>query len=130
MKVLVTGVNGQLGRALAATAPAGTALVALDRAALDIGDEKAVRARVDAERPALILNAAAYTAVDRAESEQDAAARINTKSPGNLATAAAGLGARPAHVSTDLVFDCTSRRPYLPPPHPSPPGAYYTTTSR
>lgn len=127
MKVLVTGVNGQLGRALAATAPAGTALVALDRAALDIGDEKAVRARVDAERPDLILNAAAYTAVDRAESEQDAAARINTKGPGNLATAAAGLGARLAHVSTDFVFDGASSRPYLPTDTPSPLGVYGAT---
>src|SRR3546814_16997588 len=72
MKVLVTGANGQLGRALAATVPTEITLVTLDRAALDIGDEKAVRARVDVERPDLILNAAAYTAVHKAESEPDA----------------------------------------------------------
>src|SRR3546814_8284196 len=114
MKVLVTGANGQLGRALAATVPTEITLVTLDRAALDIGDEKAVRARVDVERPDLILNAAAYTAVDKAESEQDAAARINTKGPGNLAPAAAGLGARHAHVPTAFVFAGKSSRPSLP----------------
>src|SRR3546814_8316543 len=114
-------------RAQEATVPTGITLVTLDRAALDIGDEKAVLARVDVERPDLILSAAAYTAVDKAENEQDAAARINTKGPGNLATAAAGLGARLAHVSTDFVFDGKSSRPYLPTDTPSPLGVYGAT---
>src|SRR3546814_14785332 len=104
MKVLVTGANGQLGRALAATVPTEITLVTLDRAALDIGDEKAVRARVDVERPDLILHAAAYTAVDKAESEQDAASRVNTRGPANLATAASVRGAGLAHGSTVSVF--------------------------
>src|SRR3546814_19294002 len=98
MKVLVTGANGQLGRALAATVPTEITLVTLDRAALDIGDEQAVRARVDVERPDLILNAAAYTAVDNAEREQDAAAR--TQPTGHAKPAPA-----PAHLDAALAPD-------------------------
>ena len=87
MKVLITGAGGQLGRALQATVPAGVDPVALDRAALDIGDAAAVMARVRDLAPALVINAAAYTAVDKAESDVAAAHRINAEAPGHLAGA-------------------------------------------
>lgn len=127
MKALVTGAGGQLGRALQATAPAGVDLTALDRAALDIGDAPAVAARVYAIAPDLIINAAAYTAVDKAESDGAAARRINAEAPGRLATAAAAIGARFIHVSTDFVFDGTSGAPYRP-DHPTAPLGVYGAT--
>jgi len=127
VKALVTGAGGQLGRALQATAPAGVDLTALDRAALDIGDAPAVAARVHAIAPDLVINAAAYTAVDKAESDGAAARRINAEAPGHLATAAAAIGARFIHVSTDFVFDGTSGAPYRP-DHPTAPLGVYGAT--
>lgn len=124
MKVIVTGANGQLGRALQATAPAHADIVALDRAALDIGDGDAVVTLVDETEPDLIINAAAYTAVDRAESDEDAAYRINAEGPGHLAAAAAVQKARFIHVSTDFVFDGSSGSPYRP-DHPTAPLGVY-----
>ena len=124
MKVIVTGAGGQLGRALQATAPAHADIVALDRAALDIGDEAAVVALVDETEPDLIINAAAYTAVDRAEADQDAAYRINATGAGNLAAAAAVQRSRYIHVSTDFVFDGASGSPYRP-DHPTAPIGIY-----
>jgi dTDP-4-dehydrorhamnose reductase len=124
MRVLVAGAAGQLGRALAATAPAGVELIAPPEAEFDILDEAAV-ARVVAEaRPALLVNAAAYTAVDRAESERDAAFAVNATAAGTLAAAAHGAGARFVHVSTDFVFDGTSALPYPPDAAPAPLGVY------
>ena len=127
MKVLITGAGGQLGRALQATVPAGVDPVALDRAALDIGDAAAVMARVRDLAPALVINAAAYTAVDKAESDAVAAHRINAEAPGHLAAAASAVGARFIHVSTDFVFDGTSGTPYRP-DHPTAPLGVYGAT--
>ena len=112
MKVLVTGAEGQLGRLLARTAPAGAAVTALGRVGLDIGDPDAVQAKVRALSPALIINAAPYTAVDKAESEPELAARVNATGPRNLAVAARAAGARLVHVSTDFVFDGLAGSPY------------------
>ena len=127
MKVLVTGAGGQLGRALQATAPAGGDLLALDHAALDIGDAAAVAARVRETTPDLVVNAAAYTAVDKAEGDAEAARRINAEAPGHLATAAAAIGARFIHISTDFVFDGASGTPYRP-DHPTAPLGVYGAT--
>jgi len=127
VKVLITGAGGQLGRALQATVPAGVDPVALDRAALDIGDAAAVMARVRDLAPALVINAAAYTAVDKAESDVAAAHRINAEAPGHLAAAASAVGARFIHVSTDFVFDGTSGTPYRP-DHPTAPLGVYGAT--
>ena len=124
MKVLVTGANGQLGQALAASVPAGADLTALDRAALDIGDDEAVAAAIDAIAPDLVVNAAAYTAVDKAESDAEAAWRVNAAGPGHLAAAAAGRKARFIHVSTDFVFDGASGIPYRPDQPTAPLGVY------
>ncbi len=105
MKVLLTGAGGQLGRALMQARPTDADVIALDRVALDIGDRAAVLAAVAAHRPELIVNAAAYTAVDRAEQEPEAAAQINHHAVQYLADAAMTYDARLVHVSTDFVFD-------------------------
>jgi dTDP-4-dehydrorhamnose reductase len=122
--VLLCGANGQLGAELRRAAPAWARLEATDRASLDISDAEAVLRLVERTRPRLILNAAAYTAVERAEDEREAAFAVNAKGPQNLARAAAAAGAKLVHVSTDYVFDGTSRRPYRPQDPVAPLGAY------
>ena len=112
MKVLLIGPTGQLGRALALRVPAGVELVEVDRSALDIGDAEAVHAVVAAVRPAVIINAAAHTQVDLAESEPESAFRINANGPRYVAQAAASVGARMVHVSTDFVFAGDRPQPY------------------
>jgi dTDP-4-dehydrorhamnose reductase len=118
--MLLTGAGGQLGIELArALAPLGT-LVACGRAALDVADRAAVAARVDATRPQFIVNAAAYTAVDRAESEVGKAEAVNVEGAANLALEAAHSGAVLLHFSTDYVFDGERSTPYdeAAPTHP------------
>ena len=114
MKVLVTGAEGQVGRLMCRLAPAGTEVAGRARAQLDVGDEAAVRQCVAHLRPDVIINAAAFTAVDRAESEAALAGRVNALGPGNLAVAAGEVGARLVHISTDFVFDGAASTPYLP----------------
>jgi dTDP-4-dehydrorhamnose reductase len=124
VKVLVTGAGGQLGQALQASAPADAGLVALGHGDLDIGDAAAVSRIVAEQSPDLVINAAAYTAVDKAESEKAAAYRINADAPGYLAAAVRNAGARFVHVSTDFVFDGTSGIPYAPDAPTAPLGVY------
>lgn len=127
MKALITGANGQLGWSLQQTAPAGAELICTDVAELDICDAAAVDAFVAEHKPDLILNAAAYTAVDKAESEEALALRINAEAVANLATAARLHSARLVHVSTDFVFDGVSGVPYKPDAAPAPVSAYGRT---
>lgn len=129
MKALLTGAAGQLGRSLRAMRPASVELIACTRADLDIGDAAAVQARLARERPDVIINAAAYTAVDKAESEPQLARRINTDGAENLARAARDIGARLIHVSTDFVFDGESSSPYRP-EAPTRPLSVYGLTKR
>lgn len=104
MKILLTGKNGQVGFELQrALAPLGE-LVALDHAGCDLADPDAIRRAVRSHRPDLIVNAAAYTAVDRAESEVEAAQAVNAVAPGILGEEAARINARVLHYSTDYVF--------------------------
>lgn len=124
MRALILGAGGQLGRALAAAAPTGAEVTALDRAALDITDAAAVAAAIAREAPEVVLNAAAYTAVDRAEQEEAAAFAVNAAAAGILAGAAREAGARLVHVSTDFVFDGRGATPYPPDAAPAPLGAY------
>ena len=114
MKALITGVNGQLGKALLASRPEQWTCVALNRTVLDLTDPDAIARVVEAEQPDLVLNAAAYTAVDRAESEPELAHAINAGAPGSFAKVLAGSGKRLVQVSTDFVFDGASGRGYLP----------------
>ena len=114
MIALIAGSGGQLGRALRATAPAGVTIVAPPEADFDITDADVV-ARVVAEtRPTIVINAAAYTAVDKAEADEAAARRVNVNAVGLLAAAARTAHAAFAHVSTDFVFDGTAHAPYPP----------------
>ena len=127
MKVLVTGAGGQLGRALLACAPAGTEVVARARPELDVADPAAVRRVLDALLPDVLVNTAAYTAVDRAESEPMVAARVNAHGPAVLAAACQERGARLVHVSTDFVFDGAASTPYACDAPTNPLGVYGRT---
>jgi len=127
MKVLVTGAGGQVGRALLRSAPADWSVVAVAHNELDITALAAVSAAVNRLRPSVIINAAAYTAVDRAESEPEQARVCNVTGPQNLATVAAGNGIRLVHLSTDFVFDGASSKPYEPHDATSPLSIYGQT---
>lgn len=127
MKVLVTGARGQLGQTLLANAPPGWTLRGLDRPQLDISDAKEVRARMEVEQPDVIVNAAAYSAVDLAESNETDARQVNAGGARNLARTAHTVGARLIHLSTDFVFDGSATRPYAPDAASHPLGAYGRT---
>jgi dTDP-4-dehydrorhamnose reductase len=114
LKVLVIGAGGQVGRAVVKAAPAPHQAIGRTREALDIGDEAAVTRALAESGAQWIVNAAAYTAVDRAEEEQAQAIAVNDTAVGVLARAAARTGARLLHLSTDFVFDGASNRAYLP----------------
>lgn len=124
MKVMLTGAGGQLGRELLDTVPPGIDCVALSRSALDIADAGAVARCVESHQPAVVINAAAYTAVDMAESEPGLAERANTLGPAHLASACRDAGCRLLHVSTDFVFDGHSGHPYPPDAPTAPLGEY------
>jgi dTDP-4-dehydrorhamnose reductase len=122
--ILLIGSAGQLGSELARALPAHGNLIALDRAALDLCDADAIVAAVRDARPQMIINAAAYTAVDRAESEPDRAAAINARAPAILADEAQRGGAVLIHYSTDYVFDGESDAAYDEDSPPNPINAY------
>jgi len=110
--ILLTGATGQVGFELARSLADLGDVIALDRAALDLADADAIVASVRQARPQLIVNAAAYTAVDRAEVERDAAFAANARAPGILAEEAKRLDAVLIHYSTDYVFDGRRTTPY------------------
>ncbi len=113
MRLLVTGSAGQIGEALTATPhPAGVEILGFDRARLDITVRAAVDASLISTGPDLVVNAAAYTAVDKAESEPAAAFAANRDGPALLAAACAERGLSLLHISTDYVFDGTKAGPY------------------
>jgi len=124
VKILVTGHSGQVARELALALAGQGELLILGRDRLDLADSEAIRQRVRAERPELIINAAAHTAVDQAESEPEDALALNATAPGVLAEEAAALGAPLIHYSTDYVFDGRKTAPYTEDDHPSPLGVY------
>lgn len=112
MKTLVLGSKGQLGQALAETAPDVTDFVGLDLPELDITSADALSALCRREKPAVIINAAAYTAVDHAESDVEVATAVNARGARNIAATARDIGARMIHISTDFVFDGEASTPY------------------
>jgi dTDP-4-dehydrorhamnose reductase len=120
MKVLVTGKEGQVARCLADRAEAYPELTLVFAAregtqtVLDLAEPKSIEAAVNTVRPSVIVNAAAYTAVDLAEEETELAMQINGKAPFTLAQAAIAVGARIIQISTDYVFDGELDRPYSP----------------
>jgi dTDP-4-dehydrorhamnose reductase len=125
MKVLVAGGSGQVARALVATAPANLFdVLAVGRPQLDLADPLSIARALRAAAPDLVINAAAYTAVDLAESEEAAAQAINSEGAGQLALAAARSGAPILHLSTDYVFNGDKSAPYVETDPVGPTGAY------
>jgi dTDP-4-dehydrorhamnose reductase len=112
LRLVVTGLKGQIVSALIARAPRDVEITAIGRPQLDLGLRGAVLAGLRHARCDAIVNAAAYTAVDKAETEPDVAMRINGEGAGHVAEAAAELGVPLIHLSTDYVFDGASTRPY------------------
>ena len=135
MKVLLTGAAGQLGHALRQQLPAGVELIATSRSGdpatgllpLDLADAGACRAAVHEHRPDWVLNAGAYTAVDRAESEPELALAVNGGAPRAFAEALLDMGGRLLQVSTDFVFNGQQGSPYRPEQSRDPLGAYGRT---
>ena len=127
MKILLVGKGGQVGHALQAPLASLGDLVALDRAAADLERPDDVVAIVKRERPDVIVNAAAYTAVDKAESEPDRARLVNATAVGALARVAAERGATLVHYSTDYVFDGTKAGRYVETDDPCPLSVYGRT---
>ncbi|MGE5235882.1 MAG: dTDP-4-dehydrorhamnose reductase [Acidobacteriota bacterium] len=128
MRVLVTGCRGQLGRALAAALPAaGHEFIGVDLPELDITDAETVRLRVAAARPEVIVNCAAFTAVDAAETAEAAALAVNGTAVETLADACERVGSRLVQISTDYVFDGTATRAYRESDLPGPLSAYGRT---
>jgi len=125
--ILLLGATGQVGHELCRTLdPLGT-IRAPDRSAVDLTDPDALRRAVDEVAPALIVNAAAYTDVDGAEDEPEAAAAINAHAPQVLAEAAQSVGGWLVHYSTDYVFDGTKTTPYREADPPNPVNVYGRT---
>ena len=113
MKVLLTGANGQLGQHLRRQVPAGIELIALSSQELDITSLAAVKSAVQQHAPDVIINAAAYTQVDKAESESARAFAVNADAVANLVAATPAM-TRIVHISTDFVFDGRKKAPYQP----------------
>ncbi len=124
MRIAVTGAKGQVATSLVERAGPGFEIVTLSRPAFSLEDRDAILAGIEAARPDAIVNAAAYTAVDRAESEEDLAMRVNGEGAGHVAEAAARIGAPFLHLSTDYVFDGALDRPYREDDRTGPTGAY------
>ena len=124
MKVLITGAGGQVGWELQRTVSTDIEITALHRVELDIADQAAVMSVIKEIQPDLVINAAAYTAVDKAEEEVDRAYKVNVDGAANIARAVEDCSARLIHISTDFVFDGTGTKPYLPGDEPKPSGVY------
>jgi dTDP-4-dehydrorhamnose reductase len=123
-RILVLGAHGQVGHELPRALCRLGQVIALDRSGADLGEPESLRAVVREHRPQAIVNAAAYTAVDRAESEPELARTINAVAPGVLAEEARALGACLVHYSTDYVFDGRKNTPYDERDVPNPLSAY------
>jgi dTDP-4-dehydrorhamnose reductase len=128
MRILVTGREGQVASALAEEGPElGHEIIRLGRPDFDLAQPEGIRAAIAAYRPDVVVSAAAYTAVDQAESEPELAMAVNGAAPGVIATAAAEFGVPIIHLSTDYVFDGLKPIPYLETDPTGPQGAYGRT---
>jgi dTDP-4-dehydrorhamnose reductase len=125
--VLLTGRTGQVGGELLTALDPIARVVAPSRSELDMANPDAIRRAVRETRPTVVVNAAAYTAVERAEQDAELCARINADAPGILAEESAGIGALIIHYSTDYVFDGTKGSPYIESDAPSPLNVYGRT---
>jgi dTDP-4-dehydrorhamnose reductase len=127
LRILLTGRHGQVGWDLERALPTLGEVIPTDRTTLDLSDPDAIRRVVRQAKPDLIVNAAAYTAVDKAESEPELATQVNAIAPGVLAEEAKRLGALLVHYSTDYVFNGERRSPYAEDDVPSPLSRYGCT---
>jgi dTDP-4-dehydrorhamnose reductase len=112
VKILLIGAQGQVGQELQAVLAPGAELISMGRSHLDLQQPEQIREAILAARPEIVINAAAYTAVDKAESEMDVAYAVNAAAPKVMAQTAQTLGAMMLHLSTDYVFDGTQSVPY------------------
>lgn len=124
MRILLTGAKGQLGQCFKDRLPDNWELIATDSQTLDITDAAAVLNMVKNFQPDAVVNAAAYTAVDKAESDHDKAFAVNADGSRNLAAAAQAVGAKFVNVSTDYVFSGHAKNPYTEEDAPEPTGVY------
>jgi dTDP-4-dehydrorhamnose reductase len=125
MKLLVTGAAGMLGRdVMLAAGNAGHQVVGYGHAELDVADEGAVSAKVEGERPDVVINCAAWTDVDGAEEAEEEATAVNGAGAGNVAAAAAAVGASVVYVGSDYVFDGSKGAPYVETDQTAPLSAY------
>jgi len=113
LKVLITGAQGQVAQALSGTLPSGAQATALGKLDLDISDRESLSRALDRVMPSVIINTAAYTAVDRAEEERDRAFQVNEAAVRLLAQVCAERKIKLIHISTDFVFDGHKSTPYL-----------------
>ena len=127
MKALVTGANGQVGQALQASAPSGWTVVAFDRSTMDLANAQAIRNAILSEGPDVVFNAGAYTAVDKAEHDQEMAQKVNGEAPGVIAQTLSQTGGRLVQISTDFVFDGSRGAPYSVKTKPNPLSIYGAT---
>ena len=124
MKVLITGANGQLGWELQRTVPDNKSAIALNSKQLDITSQSSVDHAIQEYHPDVLVNAAAYTAVDNAEKEKEKAFSVNACGAGTLAEVSHTNGIRMIQISTDFVFDGKKSSPYIPEDRPNPLGVY------
>jgi dTDP-4-dehydrorhamnose reductase len=124
MKILLIGKNGQVGWELRRTLAPLAEVVAVDYPEINLTVPAVLRALVNSTNPSVVVNAAAYTAVDKAETETELCQQVNAVAPGVLAEAARKVGALMVHYSTDYIFDGTNTLPYVETDAPNPLGAY------
>ena len=130
-RILLTGANGQLGHYIQELAPQlldeDSVLIPCTREQLDLSDPASIHLAIETHQPDVVINAAAYTAVDQAESEPDLARRINGDAVADLVAACSKTGARLIQISTDYIFDGTKTEPYQIHDHPNPINVYGAT---
>jgi dTDP-4-dehydrorhamnose reductase len=125
VKLLVTGAGGMLGRdVMLAAGNAGHQVIGFGHSELDIADEAAVGAKIEGEHPDVVINCAAWTDVDGAEEAEEAATRVNGAGAGNVAAAAASVGASVVYAGSDYVFDGSKGEPYVETDQTAPLSAY------
>ena len=112
MKILLIGTTGQVGSELQQTLPTIGEVISLGRSELDLSDRQQIQQQISKNKPDIIVNAAAYTAVDKSETEPEIAMAVNALAPKAIAIAARNIGAKVLHISTDYVFDGQNCTPY------------------
>jgi dTDP-4-dehydrorhamnose reductase len=123
-KILLIGITGQVGQELQQTLPAIGEVIGVGRQSLDLSQPEQIQQKIAEIKPDIVVNAAAYTAVDKSESESDLAMAINANAPKAIALAAQDIGAKVLHISTDYVFNGQNHTPYLESDPTDPLGVY------